>query len=124
MTNCRRRCPPSTRVKDDPKKATPVACPVSWRLSATDVAKVGARPLGILLPEDAPEEPRRLRPRRALKLANWIVDPANPLTARVMVNRIWQYHFGRGIVATPNDFGRMGSRPSNPDLLDYLANQY
>ncbi len=59
-----------------------------------------------------------------LKLAEWIVDPANPLTARVMVNRIWQYHFGRGIVATPNDFGRMGTRPSNPDLLDWLASQF
>ena len=46
-----------------------------------------------------------------LKARQWIVDPANPLTARVMVNRIWQYHFGRGIVATPNDFGRMGARP-------------
>ena len=49
-----------------------------------------------------------------LKLAEWIVDPANPLTARVMVNRVWQYHFGRGIVSTPNDFGRMGTRPSQP----------
>src|SRR5262249_10768019 len=43
---------------------------------------------------------------------------------RVMVNRVWAYHFGRGIVATPNDFGRMGSRPSNPDLLDWLANRF
>ncbi|HEY3838746.1 MAG TPA: DUF1553 domain-containing protein, partial [Bryobacteraceae bacterium] len=86
-------------------------------------AKVGARTLGILLPEGTPEESAGLSSPR-LKLANWIVDDANPLTARVMANRIWQYHFGRGIAATPNDFGRMGSRPSNPDLLDYLANQY
>ena len=41
-----------------------------------------------------------------------------------MVNRIWEYHFGRGIVATPNDFGRMGERPTNPELLDYLANEF
>lgn len=51
-------------------------------------------------------------------------DPANPLTARVMVNRIWEYNFGRGIVGTPNDFGRMGERPMNPELLDYLANEF
>jgi len=59
-----------------------------------------------------------------LKLAEWIVNPDNPLTARVMANRIWQYHFGRGIVSTPNDFGRMGAKPSDPELLDYLANEY
>jgi hypothetical protein len=86
-------------------------------------AKVGARPLGILLPEGVAEEPVTASTPR-LKLANWIADPANPLTARVMVNRIWEYHFGRGIVSTPNDFGRMGGHPSHPDLLDYLANQY
>ena len=53
-----------------------------------------------------------------------MTDPENPLTARVMVNRIWHYHFGRGIVATPNDFGRMGERPTHPELLDYLANEF
>jgi hypothetical protein len=56
-----------------------------------------------------------------LELAEAIVDPRNPLTARVMANRIWRYHFGAGIVRTPSDFGRMGDRPSHPELLDYLA---
>ena len=57
-------------------------------------------------------------------LANWLADPKNPLTPRVMVNRIWQYHFGAGIVATASDFGVMGERPSNPQLLDYLASTF
>jgi hypothetical protein len=87
------------------------------------VATVGVRPLGILLPDGAPEAPiEEEKPR--LKLAEWIAEPANPLTARVMANRIWQYHFGRGIVSTPNDFGVMGARPSNPELLDWLASRF
>ena len=84
---------------------------------------VGARPLGVLLPENAPEDPVTLANPRT-KLANWITDPSNPLTARVMTNRIWQYHFGSGIVSTSNDFGRMGARPSNQALLDYLATTF
>jgi hypothetical protein len=57
-------------------------------------------------------------------LAAWLTDPKNPLPARVMVNRIWHYHFGRGIVATPGDFGMMGARPTHPELLDYLASKF
>jgi hypothetical protein len=58
------------------------------------------------------------------ELAEWIANATNPLTARVMVNRIWQNHFGKGIVATPNDFGSRGQRPTHPELLDFLASQF
>src|SRR4029077_16648622 len=61
---------------------------------------------------------------RRSALAAWLTDPANPLVARVMVNRIWHYHFGRGIVATPGDFGVMGRPPTPPALLDTLAARF
>jgi hypothetical protein len=109
-------------VQDEPKKASPIKVLFHGDY-LNPVATVGVRPLGILLPEGTPEAPLETEHPR-LKLAEWIVDPANPLTARVMVNRIWQDHFGRGLVSTSNDFGRMGTRPSHPELLDWLANRF
>jgi len=70
------------------------------------------------IPADAPESERRA------SLARWITDPNNPLTWRSIVNRVWQYHFGRGLTDTPNDFGLNGSLPSNPELLDWLATEF
>ncbi len=70
------------------------------------------------LPKESAEQQRRKT------LANWIASPQNPLTARVMVNRIWQGHFGTGLVPTPSDFGHMGMKPSHPELLDWLAAEF
>lgn len=87
-----------------------------------------AKPAGIraLTPEhfdfavaaDAPEAERRK------KLAEWIASEQNPLFARTIVNRVWQYHFGQGLVLTPNDLGYSGGQPSHPELLDYLAHEF
>jgi hypothetical protein len=68
----------------------------------------------------APIVPETVEGRRAA-LARWIANPRNPLTARVMVNRIWQYHFGRGIAGDSSNFGKMGKKPTHPELLDHLA---
>jgi len=69
------------------------------------------------LERNSPEQHRRLT------FANWVASPENPLTARVIVNRLWQFHFGTGIVATPSDFGRNGVPPTHPELLDWLASE-
>ena len=92
--------------------------------------RVEPRPPGIVLaalPADA-FDPATIQPTatttgRRLALAKWLARPDNPLTGRVIVNRLWQYHFGRGIVSTSSDFGVRGEKPSHPELLDWLATE-
>jgi hypothetical protein len=74
-------------------------------------------------PKIVPPEGLNSTGRRSV-LANWLADPRNPLVPRVMVNRIWHFHFGRGIVGSTSDFGVMGDRPANPQLLDYLTSVF
>ncbi len=76
--------------------------------------------LGKMEPVDFPDG----KGSRRLSLANWIVDPSNPLTARVIVNRVWSWHFGQGIASNPNNFGGTGGLPTHPALLDFLASWF
>jgi hypothetical protein len=91
--------------------------------------KVAPRPPGIVLVSQpsgsfpAKVEPHGDKTGRRAALAHWLAAPTNPLTARVVVNRLWQHHLGRGIVATPSDFGVRGEPPSHPELLDWLASE-
>jgi len=106
---------PVTHIQEE-KKDTPAMANILMRGAYDQVGEqVAAAPPEVLhdLPGGAPAN--------RLGLARWLVDPANPLTARVTVNRFWQEIFGTGIVATPDDFGIMGAAPSHPELLDWLA---
>jgi len=117
--------------KPEPLPTAPVVIDVGRDAPPVVVPKKGNDPiepafLEVLsrpVPKIAPPAGRETTGRRSA-LADWLVQPENPLTARVMVNRIWQYHFGRGLVATSSDFGRLGDAPTHPELLDWLAVQF
>jgi hypothetical protein len=116
-----------------PTKEVPMACAVKEGETMDqkvfvrgDYHNLGdpvARTVPAILRLSAPAPEVKTKSGR-LELADWIVDPRNPLPSRVMANRIWQGHFGDGIVRTPDNYGRLGDRPSNPELLDYLARTF
>ena len=102
--------------------------PETYVLAHGDFRRKGDRvdpgfPAAIPVPAEV-EEPDGLAIRRRASLARWLTAADNPLLGRVMVNRIWQHHFGRGLVSSPNDFGRHGDRPTHPALLDWLAVEF
>lgn len=101
---------------DKPRK-THVLIKGDFTRPADEVSPGTPKVLHAFQPVAADKQPNRL------DLAKWIIDPANPLTARVIVNRVWQQYFGRGIVETENDFGTQGTSPSHPELLDWLATE-
>lgn len=102
--------PPDTFIKDDPAKT---------RVEPGIISILDSAPMKI---EPVPSAPNSTGRRTAL--ARWITHPENRITNRVLVNRVWQYHFGKGIVATPSEFGKLGEKPSHPELLDWLTVQF
>src|SRR5438552_2642136 len=107
--------------------------PVTYRLHRGDPKQpkeaLAPGALSVLAPRGEPiafaeKNPDLPSSGRRLAFARWLTSGTNPLVARVLVNRVWQHHFGRGLVATPSDFGVMGERPSHPELLDWLANDF
>ena len=101
----------------------PADCPIYIRGELEEKGPVIPRGFVTVL---GATEPAKIAPGQSgrLELANWLTAPENPLTARVMANRVWQHLFGEGIVSTPDNFGATGERPTHPDLLDYLANRF
>ena len=113
--------PPATipAIRNDSARRTPIHV-LKRGVWENKGEPVGPRPPSVLVADDLPELPPDLPDPRS-RLARWLASPEHPLTARVIVNRLWQHHFGMGLVKTVNDFGTKGDRPSHPELLDWLA---
>ena len=109
-----RPSPPPLRLlkKGEPNRPGPVVEPGHLSLLPSLARRV------------EPPPPSAKTTRRRLQLAEWVADPSNPLTARVWVNRLWNYHFGQGLVRSPDNFGFTGEKPTHPELLDWLASEF
>jgi hypothetical protein len=103
-------------------EGTPVDVPIQKRGEPDKLGAVVARRNLEILGGDQLDPQRKGSGR--LELARWLVDPKNPLTPRVFVNRVWQWHFGQGLVRTPSDFGLRGEEPTHPELLDWLTTEF
>jgi mono/diheme cytochrome c family protein len=109
----------------------PGQVPVTYRFHRGDpdqpkqaIAPGGLTILEERVPLNVVKEPERTTTGRRLALARWLTSPDHPLTSRVFVNRVWMHHFARGLVASPADFGKLGERPTHPELLDWLATEF
>ncbi len=122
QTEVAKTVPPMPPSAHGLAEATPVDLKVYIRGNPAKQGDLAPRRFLEILAGDA--RPAFKKGSGRLELAEAIADPKNPLTARVMVNRIWQHHFGRGIVGTPSNFGALGERPTHPELLDYLAARF
>jgi hypothetical protein len=119
-----RNLPAAYRCFEDRSDAAPTHLLLSGRASNPGPVMQPRVPAVLTSQQPAFPPPGPRSTLRRLTLARWITSSENPLTARVMVNRVWQHHYGEGLVATPSDFGKMGARPTHPGLLDWLADWF
>ncbi len=123
MDEVKKSVPPEPDMADAIAEDTPVSQKVLIRGDYHNAGEDAPRAVPAIL-TGVTKPPAKFTGSGRLELANWLVEPQHPLTARVMVNRLWTWHFGEGIVNTPDNFGKMGGRPSHPELLDYLAKRF